>query len=224
MKPFFLCRSASTERPTRRLLGLMLSALLAFGCATEPEPEPEPVPGNPAIDVVERLHSRLLEIMKEGPELGYAGRYQQLDAVARDCFDIPYMAARTLGDSWRQLAPSQRKIWLDRYQRFHISSVADYRDRYRGQTWRTLGSKPEPNGWMRVQTILDYPGRNVDLYTDYLVRPSPDGWRIVDTLRPPTVSDLGMQRAEYATVLKEKGFDELIALMDRRIRERELED
>lgn len=204
----------------------VIAVLLALGCASEPvaEPTPEPVPSNPAIEVVDRLHAASLEVMKEGPELGYRGRYARLDEVARQCFDIPFMARVSLGDGWKELDDAQKKRWLEKYERFHISAVADFRVAYSGQTWRILGSKPEPNGWMRVNAILDYPGRDVDLYTDYLLRERPDGWRIVDVRQPPTVSDLAMRRSEYATVLKERGFDELIAVMDRRIADREYED
>jgi phospholipid transport system substrate-binding protein len=202
------------------LLCAVLSTLLG-GCTSTTPDEPEPVPSNPAILVVERLHAAVIEVMKEGPELGYHGRFARLEEIARGTYDIPYMAMRTLGTSWRELAPSQRKIWLDRYERFHISAVADFRDRYRGQVYRTLGSKELPDGTMKVHTILDYPGRNVDLYTDYLMRRRPSGWRIVDRLAPPSVSDVAMQRAEYATVLQERGFDALIETMDQRIARRE---
>jgi ABC-type transporter MlaC component len=77
---------------------------------------------------------------------------------------------------------------------------------------------------MRVHTILDYPGRDVDLYADYLLRQRSGRWRIVDVLSPPTVSEVEMRRAVYADVLKSKGFDAMIAVMDQRIAEREEQD
>jgi phospholipid transport system substrate-binding protein len=75
-------------------------------------------------------------------------------------------------------------------------------------------------GLVLVKSQLDFPGRGVDLYTDYRLREGPNGWRVVDIHEPPAVSDVAMRRSEYAAVLERGGFDELVAMMKERLARR----
>ena len=100
---------------------------------------------------------------------------------------------------FRELTPDQQRLWLETFERFHISSVADIRDRYSGQVYRLLGwERPTPDVVL-IKSILDYPGRAVDIFIDYRVRERPQGWRIVDVHQPPAVSEVAMRRSEYRT-------------------------
>lgn len=209
------------------LLGSLVVASFGAGCAGSPRPEPElDTEGLPphvlaALDVVTGLQDAMLGIMKRGPELGYPGRFAAIAAIARVCFDIPAMARASYGPGFTDLTAEQKARWLDVYERFHVSALADVRDRYRGQTYRILGYDEPGPGVVLIRSKLDYPGRAVDLYIDYRLRRTPDGWQIFDVHDPPSVSEVAMRRAEYRTVLERYGFDGLIAEMESRIARRE---
>jgi ABC-type transporter MlaC component len=173
-----------------------------------------------ALEVVTGLQDAMIGIMQRGQDLGYEGRLAAISAVARVSFDIPTMARLSYGPGFDALTPEQRRRWLDVYGRFHLSSLADVRDRYSGQTYRILGYDEPAPGVVLIRSKLDYPGRAVDLYTDYRLRRTTDGWRIVDVHDPPSVSEVAMRRAEYRTVLERYGFDGLIAEMESRIERR----
>ncbi|MCH2186021.1 ABC transporter substrate-binding protein [Myxococcota bacterium] len=190
----------------------------------EPAPVPEPViPSHVAVPVgiVERLQTSMLEVIKESPHLNYAERFAAIEKIVQFSFDIPAMARATYGPGYGALTSEQKRLWLKTYEQFHISSLASSMGKYQGQQYRTLGFlEPGPN-LVIVQSKLDFPGRTADLFIDYRVFRTPEGWRIVDVYSPPTISEVAMRRAEYQTVLKRRGFDGLIAEMKSRIAKRE---
>ncbi len=190
--------------------------------ASAPEAEPA-IPSHVAVPVgiVERLQSSMIKLIKESPHLNYADRFAAIEKIVRFSFDIPAMARATYGPGYGALTSEQKRLWLKTYEQFHISSLAGSMGKYKGQEYRTLGFlEPGPN-LVIVESKLDFPGRTADLFIDYRVFRTPEGWRIVDVYSPPTISEVAMRRAEYQTVLKRRGFDGLIAEMKSRIAKRE---
>jgi phospholipid transport system substrate-binding protein len=227
---------ASVQKRSGRISGgvgrLVVSMLLAMGCASEGRDSATVDSPDAAVAselptdvlaaqvVVLRLHAELLEVMREAPELGYVGRVARLESVAKETFDIPLMARRSFGAGWNDLTPEQRQLWVTTFSRFHLSSIADIRDRYRGQQYRLLGWEQPMQDVVLVKSILDYPGRAVDIHIDYRVRRASLQSRIVDVHQPPAVSEVAMRRAEYQLLLERDGFDGLIEEMNARIAQR----
>ena len=174
-----------------------------------------------ALDIVAGLQDAMVGIMKAGPELGYSGRYLAIHAVAHASFDLAGMARVSYGPGFAALDAEQQRVWLDVYERFHISSLADVRERYRGQSYHNIGYREPAPGVVVIETKLEVPGRAVELYIDYRLRRGEQGWRIFDVHDPPSISEVAMRRAEYRTVLDKHGFDGLVAEMEARIRRRE---
>ena len=199
---------------------------LVMGCAGQTSsekpvaPPPEPKEVLAAQAQVARLHAAMMEIMKAGPELGYAGRKALVMDLTLEIFDLPTMARLTYGPGWASLDVEQRALWIETYSRFQASSTAEVRDRYRGQVYRMLGYEVLPEDRVLIETQLDYPGRAVDFYTNYLLRRTDQGWKIVDVFSPPSVSEVAMRRAEYQTVLEKSGFSGLVEDMERRMKHR----
>ena len=212
--------------PAIRAIGIVAPVLLSaagLACAAGTTGEPQPTQFAAPRAVVERLQAVLLQTMQEVGELGYQERYDRLAPVVRESFDVAAMARAVLAGQWSDLSPDQRRRWIDAFERFHVSSMADVRERYRGQEFRLLGEEKDSRGDVLVHSQLDYPKRVVDLYTDYRLRSGAQGWRIVDVHSPPSVSEVAMRRAEYGSVLESQGFEKLISTMEARIVRRELE-
>jgi len=212
--------SARRTRGHRRAwLALMLVSIAGLGCSIRSAPQPGLVPEDTraAVAVVERLQATVLDLMKNAETLGYDGRVRALTSVVRQSFDLPSMARRTLGPSWRGLSADQQRVWIDTFERFHVSAIADIRDAYRGQAFVILGAERDARDQVRVHAQLDYPGRQVDIFTDYLLQETPRGWLIVDVFKPPTVSEVAMRRSEYQTVFESQGFDHVLSAMEARI-------
>lgn len=224
--------SDARTRPRRLVVLAAAAAFAGLACAGDEGAQSAASPSAPetrkpmppevlaAQAVVLRFQAAMLEVMKQAQTLGFEGRYARLEGIARQSFDLPQMARQSFGPGFRNLTPEQQALWIRTFERFHISAVADIRDRYSGQVYRQLGWDRPLEGVVLIRTQLDYPGRAVDVHIDYRLRRTPKGWRIVDVLQPPTVSEVAMRRAEYRTVLERSGFDGLVAEMERQIERR----
>ena len=185
------------------------------------DPEPS-FPGRVSvpIGVVERLQTSMIEVIKESPALSYEERFKAIEKIAQFSFDIPGMARASYGPGYGSLTAEQKRTWLATYEKFHISSLAYSMQKYRGQTYRTLGYLEPGHDLVIVESKLDFPGRIADVLINYRVFRTHEGWRIVDVYSPPTVSEIAVRRAEYQTVLDRRGFDGLIAEMQARVAKR----
>jgi ABC-type transporter MlaC component len=208
----------------RYRLGVLAACCAIFvasaGSAEDTAPQASEDPASRQLEaarvVVDDFHASRLEMMQRAEELGFVGRYELIEAAARKAFGLDVMARMTYGSGWTGLSEAQQTEWADTFARFHIASVADFNRGWNGQSYVDLGEERTSHGIL-VKTHLDYPGRNVDIYTNYLLRPSGAGWKIVDIFSPPAVSELRMRHAEYRRVLERKGHDGLIAAMDAKI-------
>src|SRR5271169_2866256 len=58
--------------------------------------------------VIEGYYATLLETMRQGPKLGYKGRYDLLSPAVDKAFNIPVMAQQSVGSFWDQMTEDQR--------------------------------------------------------------------------------------------------------------------
>lgn len=205
-------------------IALSLLALLACasGDATPPSELAEPVDPDflAARAVIERLDAVSIEVAKNARELGYQGRFDRLEPVVREIFDVRAMARGTIAPHWDSVTPEQQNAWVELFTQFHTSAVAHQHRSYSGQFFTILGERRDERGLVLVSIRLEYPGRDVNLRTDYRLRSSPRGWLIVDVHQPPSVSEVAMRRAEYAAVYEQGGFEKIVERMQAAIARR----
>ncbi len=168
-----------------------------------------------AEESVKRMNSALLESMKRGDEIGFRGRHKLLAPVIRDVFALPFMGEVTLGRYWKGLSPEQRKLFLDTYTDWTISSYAGNFDSYSGEKFEIQGGEESRGDNVAVVSNLVRPNEdNIDFY--YTLRRFQDKWRIVD-IRIEGVSQLALTRAQFVSVMKKTGFGGLIASLQEKI-------
>ena len=173
-------------------------------------------PTSPPIQIVERLHSALLGVMKEAKTLGYEGRYQKLAPVLKETYDTPFMAEKSVGRHWKQATPAEQKTLVETFSRFMIANYAGRFDGFSGQSFQTVKEEPSAQGTVLVRTRLVEPqGEGVRL--DYRLRPENGSWRIIDVYLNGTVSELALRRSEYSSLIKREGWNAVIAALDERI-------
>ena len=78
------------------------AALLSIACLGPALAANEP------LQVIERLHAALLDVMRNAADLGYEGRYQELEPVLEESYDFPFMIRIAVGPAWRELEEAQR--------------------------------------------------------------------------------------------------------------------
>ncbi len=170
----------------------------------------------PAQKVVASLHEALLSVMKEADALGYAGRRARLDEVIAKVYDLPTIARGSIGRAWKRLSPEQKKRLVAAMRHLTVATYAARFDGYSGESFRILSETQGPRGTVLVATEL-VKADGEPLRIDYLLRPTKTrGWRIVDVYLKGVYSELAIKRAEYRAVIKRKGFDGLIAAIERK--------
>jgi phospholipid transport system substrate-binding protein len=165
-------------------------------------------------DTVRGLYDALLNTMKNGRTLGQSGRFAKLDPVIRRSFDITEMARLSLGRSWTGLSEAQRQQMTESYGRYVSAIYADRFDSYAGQKLEVTSEEPAPSGVMVRSRIIKADGEPVNV--DYAMHRAGEGWLISDIYLDSAISEVATRRSEFATILRNEGFDGLVAALNRK--------
>ena len=166
--------------------------------------------------VISRFNAALIEAMRGGKELGFSGRYRLLGPVVTETFLSPYMASVSVGRHWRTLTEEQQRQFEDIYAEWLIANYAKNFHTYAGERFEITKQSQTAGGAAVLSKLLNSQGKETEF--DYRLRLTEDAWRIVD-IRISGVSQLANTRAQFVSVLDQKGFDELVASLKRKIRE-----
>ncbi len=165
---------------------------------------------------VSSFYDTLLGVMKEGPALGFKGRYDRLDPVIHRVFDLPLMTRLTVGPQWGSLTMAQQQQLITAFGEFSVATYASRFDEYSGERFQV---DPNPtatlNGAIVHSKLIRSDGDPVEL--DYLLRDSSRNWQIVDVYLSGTVSELATRRSEFSSVLRRDGPDALVNLLQRKV-------
>lgn len=161
----------------------------------------------PARSVVENLDSQLIATMKQGKQLGFAGRYKKLAPVIDQSFDLDQIARIALGSQWSKLDKSQQKQYLEMFRKDTLATYASRFDRYSGQSFKIKGVKNAPGGRRQVDTVIVSEGDEIPI--NYVLDNDNGQWKIVNVVAKG-VSDLALKRGQYTSAIQEKGPDGFI--------------
>jgi phospholipid transport system substrate-binding protein len=180
-------------------------------------------PGDPTAPI-ERLNLTLIEIMKSAEGgASYQERFDRASPVVFEIFDMPFMAAKSIGGSWRKLSPDERKRWVKTFGDFTVSNFADRFDGFSGQTFEVRGERPASRGDNRVVDTLLVRPDDEDVELDYRMSDRAGTWRVVDIYSDGSVSEVALRRSEYSSVLKTGGIEKLITLVTAKTAKRAVE-
>ena len=201
---------------------LLLAVAVFVASAASSAEAPETVSGAPSDSAqwaIDRLNRTLLDIMMRADELGYTGRFETVAPVVRDTFDTTFMAAKSIGSTWRKLEADERKRWVETFEAYTISSMADRFDGFSGETLEIVGDRPASHETLVVETRLDRPG-DESVGLDYRMREVSPGWKVIDVYSDGKISEIALRRAEYASVLRSGGIEGLIAAVSAKTEQR----
>jgi phospholipid transport system substrate-binding protein len=174
------------------------------------------VAADEAQQVIERLHAALLDVMRDAADLGYEGRYEELEPVLEESYDFPFMIRIAVGPAWREFAEDERERITELFTEMSIATYAARFDGYDGERFDVLGDEPAPRDTLLVHSrIVLSDEEPVEL--SYLLKKFDGDWRIIDVLLEARYSELARQRAEFAAVLRNGGVPDLVATLQRKI-------
>jgi phospholipid transport system substrate-binding protein len=168
-----------------------------------------------AVMMVEKLHTALLDTMKQGTEYDYAERKEKLAPVVHEVFDLETMMRVSVGSGWQKLSEDERKNLTEAFAGWTIATYASQFKTWNGEQFVITGfSDPEQPDVMVNTEIKPKSGKATAL--NYRLRQKPteknDGpWQVVDILFDGAVSQLALRRSDFAAVFAKGGAPALIA-------------
>lgn len=185
---------------------------LAFACAFLPATDVRAAAD--AADTVRSFYSELLQTMRDGPKLGAKGRYEKLEPVIRQTFDIPYMTRMTVGPAWANMSDEQKEKLTQAFGRYITAQYASNFDSFSGEILKVQGEQPSAFGRVVQSQIVPPDGDPVAM--NYLLRQDGDKWRIGDVYLGGTISELSIRRSEFSSILRRDGVDGLVSMLERK--------
>ena len=188
-----------------------IAVFLLFYSACSPAGEAD------AVAVVEELHAALLNVMQQAEPLGFQGRYDTLAPVIQSRFDTPLIAKVILSRYWDELDEQQQNRFIELFKRLSIATYASRFDDYSGESFKTISVEELKKGRQLVKTELISP-KSKPVRLEYLMHPNEGNWYIISVIADG-VNDLSLKRAEYAVIINNKGFENLIGELEKKIQE-----
>ena len=196
------------------LLATLLLALPPRAFAADVEAARKPV---------DQLYAVLIECLKNADALGLEGRRAKIAPAVQAGYDLPFMAEKILGRHWSTLDQADHERWVEAFGRLTVATYAERMTGFTGQVFEVLKVEPSQHDTAVVYTQVVTP-KEPPIAINYRMRPSGDGWRIIDVYLNGTVSELALRRSEYAAVLQRDGFEKLVASIDEKIKAGKIAD
>ena len=188
------------------------AAFAVFLVVASPSPSAGAEQGKPSA-LVQAFQSDLLEVMKQGKELGVAGRYARLAPMIERSFHLTLMIATSSSPYWHKATPEQRRRLVEAYKRMSGSVLATYFDDYGGETFETVREREGPQRTVLVDTRVVRPDDDPVNISYVLIRLG-ERWWIIDVIVGGGISEVAVRRSEYQKLLAEGGIERLISTLD----------
>lgn len=191
-----------------RILSILTLLVCLMGSPARAETTPS--------DLVKNFYASLLETMKEGPKLGFDGRYQKLEPTVTATFNLPAMARMAVGPAWAKASEAQREGVVKAFTAFSVATYASRFKKFDGESFAVTGEKQAGAGTI-VETKLTPQGEE-PVILNYMVRKDETGApRIMDVYLDASISELATRRSDFGAVIKAKGIDALIDSLNAKV-------
>jgi len=165
--------------------------------------------------VVSAFQDELLTTMKQAKVLSFEDRYQQLLPAMERAFDFHEITRIAVGPNWIKMPETEQRQVVDLFRRFSVSTYASAFSSYEGEQFEIGEARAQSGLGTIVETRLT-PKHETSIEIDYLLRDTPDGWKIVDVYLAGTISELARRRAEFSSIIRKQGVVGLIDTLKRK--------
>ena len=154
---------------------------------------------DPAVQQVQTFYNVLLDSMKHAKELGIKGRYDKLKPAIEQTFDLPDMVRVAVGPGWDTMPAADQQALLVAFERMTIANYAGNFSGYDGEKF-VVDPVATARGTDRVvQSKLIAKAQPVPF--GYRMRQTGGSWKIVDIYLNGYISQLAVQRSDFALTL-----------------------
>ena len=163
--------------------------------------------------IVTQFQDSLVGVMKEAKALGVRGRYERLAPVVERAFHLPAMTQMATGSTWAEANGEQRKEMVGAFRRMSISTLATLFDGYSGEAFKFVEEHGGPQNTRIVETQIIKSDKSTNDIA-YVAHRFASRWYLIDVVVDRGISEISVRRSEYARVLKDRGADGLIAILN----------
>ena len=199
----------------RLLVSITLLIFSQFALAEELTEETTEESHNAAIEIVEHLHANLLEVMQAADTMNFAERYLKLESTITESFDTPVITKVILSRYWKDLSNEQQEDFIHLFNRQTIATYASRFDSYTDEIFEIKTVEQLKKGRLLVRSEIRSKGES-PVQLDYLMHNNNGSWFIISVIADG-VNDLSLKRAEYSTVIKRNGYENLVANIEKKI-------
>jgi phospholipid transport system substrate-binding protein len=192
-----------------------LSVVFIFCLFAIPNAYAQAESGATAKQVVEKFQTELIAVMKNGKQLGYAGRYDKLYEPVSNSHDLTKIARIVVGREWEKLSEAQQQKLVEVFSRFSVASYAYNFKEFSGESFVFDSEEETARGGVVVHSHLVIPDDKLVTFA-YMLKEKGNSWRIINIIAKG-VSELATRRSEFTIILERKGFDALIENINEKI-------
>jgi len=168
-----------------------------------------------AIDAVRTSVDGILDILKKGDTMDKAARRSAMEAIIDERFDFRAMSQRTLATNWKKASDAEKQEFTDLFKQLIQSSYVGKLEAYTNETVEYVAEKVKGRKAL-VETMIKTASADIPL--NYKMYSKDGNWLVYDVIIEG-VSLISNYRSSYQTIVKQEGFDGLMAKMKAKIKE-----
>jgi phospholipid transport system substrate-binding protein len=167
-------------------------------------------------DLIKAFYATLLDCMQHGAELGFDGRYQKIEPVLNNTFDVATMCKIAVGPEWTKMPGDKKSALLVTFNKYMVTTYAARFKSFKNQKFEVGEAKPVDDDRQLVESkLIRSNGEPVAL--NYLFRFSKDVWRVIDIYLSGSISQMTQMRSDFSKVVVGGGADALITSLEQKI-------
>ncbi|MDY0873371.1 ABC transporter substrate-binding protein [Dongia rigui] len=191
-------------------------ALVMIGAAAALRPSLSLAQGAEPVDLVKAFYATLLDCMQHGAELGFDGRYQKIEPVLNNTFDVATMCKIAVGPEWTKMSGEKKGAVLVTFNKYMVTTYAARFKSFKNQKFEVGEATPAGDSRTLVESkLIRSNGEPVAL--NYLFRFNQNVWRVIDIYLSGSISQMAQMRSDFSKVVVDGGPDALIASLEQKI-------
>jgi len=167
-----------------------------------------------AIDAVRSSVEAILDLLKQG-DMDKAARRSAMEVIIDKRFDFRAMSQRTLATNWKKASDAEKQEFTDLFKQLIQSSYVGKLEAYTNETVEYVAEKVKGRKAL-VETLIKTASADIPL--NYKMYSKDGNWLVYDVIIEG-VSLISNYRSSYQTIVKNEGFDGLMAKMKAKIEE-----
>ena len=172
------------------------------------------------VEVLQGMSDHVLEIIKQDPSvLDDKARLRAIaDQVVIPNIDFVALSQSVLGVTWRKATPQQREVFEREFRSLLMNTYLNSISRadYHGQSIKYLPMRNPPTGdRAEVDAEIEQPNGPLIHAQFRMYRKDGGDWKVYDVVAEG-VSLVITQRSSFSSIIRDKGLDGLIAILEER--------